>query len=60
MQTGRNFLLCEKDPAFHAGILERLSKVAAAAGAPESPKTNAQFEEDESDWDEAFQRNKKS
>lgn len=27
MQTGRNFLLCEKDPAFHAGILERLSKV---------------------------------
>jgi len=59
MQTGRNFLLCEKDPAFHAGILERLSKVAAAAGAPESPKTNAEVEEDESDWDEAFQRNKK-
>jgi site-specific DNA-methyltransferase (adenine-specific) len=59
MQTGRNFLLCEKDPAFHAGILERLSKVAASAGAPESPKTNAEVEEDESDWDEAFQRNKK-
>jgi hypothetical protein len=60
MQTGRNFLLCEKDPAFHAGILDRLSKVATAAGAPESPKTNAEVEEDESDWDEAFQRNKKS
>lgn len=26
IQCGRNFLLIEKDPAFHAGIIERLSK----------------------------------
>jgi ParB/RepB/Spo0J family partition protein len=26
IQTGRNFLLCEKDPAYHAGIVERLTK----------------------------------
>lgn len=29
-QTGRNFLLCEKDPAYHAGIIERLTKVIQA------------------------------
>ena len=56
MQTGRNFLLCEKDPAFHAGILERLSKVAQAP--PE--QTNAAAQDEEDDWDEAFARNKKS
>ena len=27
IQTGRNFVLIEKDPAYHAGIVERLSKV---------------------------------
>lgn len=26
-QTGRNFLLCEKDAAYHAGIVERLNKL---------------------------------
>lgn len=58
MQTGRNFLICEKDPAFHAGILERLAKAAKTATAP-TAQTNAQVEEDEADWDEAFARNKK-
>ena len=43
IQTGRNFLLCEKDPAYHAGIIERLRKVlgadptAAVQEAPASP-----------------------
>jgi ParB/RepB/Spo0J family partition protein len=27
IQTGRNFILCEKDPAYHAGIIERLERV---------------------------------
>lgn len=27
LQTGRNFITIEKDPAYHQGILERLSKV---------------------------------
>jgi ParB/RepB/Spo0J family partition protein len=27
IQTGRNFTLVEKDPAFHAGILDRLSRI---------------------------------
>ena len=56
MQTGRNFLLCEKDPAFHAGILERLSKVTQAP----TEQTNAAAQEEEDDWDAAFARNKKS
>jgi site-specific DNA-methyltransferase (adenine-specific) len=38
IQTGRNFLLCEKDSAYHAGIIERLAKLAGStevvAGAP--------------------------
>lgn len=41
IQTGRNFLLCEKDPAYHAGIVERLRKVvanSAAASVQEAPK----------------------
>lgn len=28
IQTGRNFLICEKDPAYYAGIVERLRKYA--------------------------------
>ena len=54
LQTGRNFLLCEKDAAFHAGILERLSKVTQTASAPTPLE-----DEEENDWDEAFARNKK-
>jgi site-specific DNA-methyltransferase (adenine-specific) len=27
IQTGRNFLICEKDAAYHAGIIERLNKL---------------------------------
>ena len=27
IQTGRNFILIEKDPAYHAGIIERLSNL---------------------------------
>ena len=57
IQTGRNFLLCEKDPAFHAGILERL---AALNITPAPPQTNSQHDEEEADWDEAFARNKKA
>lgn len=34
IQTGRNFLLCEKDPAYHAGILERLGKLSKASPPP--------------------------
>lgn len=60
LQTGRNFLTCEKDPAFHAGILQRLSTYTANAGNPAPIKTNADVDEDEADWDEAFARNKKS
>lgn len=55
IQTGRNFLLCEKDPAFHAGILERLSK----ATSPGSSNVSDDDDED-ADWDEARKRNKKS
>lgn len=29
IQTGRNFLLCEKDAAYHAGIVERLAKLSS-------------------------------
>lgn len=53
IQTGRNFLICEKDPAYHAGILERLAKITATA----SPITE---EDEDEDWEEAFARNKKS
>lgn len=60
MQTGRNFLLCEKDSAFHAGILDRLAKVSQSATSTPSPTTNAQYDQDEEDWDEAFERNRKS
>ena len=56
LQTGRNFLLCEKDPAFHAGILERLAALNTTTAAPQ---TNVQDDEEENDWDEAFARNKK-
>ena len=60
LQTGRNFLLCEKDPAFHAGIMERLAKFTATTTAdPTAAKTNAQVDEDEDDWAESFARNKK-
>lgn len=31
IQTGRDFLICELDAAYHAGILERLSKLQAAS-----------------------------
>jgi ParB/RepB/Spo0J family partition protein len=55
IQTGRNFLLCEKDPAFHAGILERL---AALTKTPPAPQTTVE-EDDETDWEEARARNKK-
>jgi adenine-specific DNA-methyltransferase len=33
IQTGRNFILIERDPAFHAGILDRLSRCAPASDA---------------------------
>ncbi len=56
IQTGRNFLICEKDPAFHAGILERLSKVTANTT---KPQTNQQVDDEGADWEEAFSRNKK-
>ena len=29
IQTGRNFILIEKDPAYHAGIVERLSNLSS-------------------------------
>jgi len=53
IQTGRNFILCEKDPAYHAGILERLSKATASV-------TASTDDEEEADWEEARARNKKS
>lgn len=59
IQTGRNFLLYEKDPAYHAGILDRLTKISSTNGAGAKPQTNAQAQEEEDDWDEAFRRNKK-
>jgi ParB/RepB/Spo0J family partition protein len=33
IQTGRNFLLIERDPAFHAGILDRLARCTPASDA---------------------------
>jgi DNA modification methylase len=32
IQTGRNFLVCEKDPAFHAGIIDRLNNLKSQSG----------------------------
>ena len=60
IQTGRNFLTYEKDPAYHAGILERLGKVSASNGSPAQPQTNQQAQDEEDEWEEAFARNKKS
>lgn len=59
LQTGRNFITVEKDPAYHAGILKRLAAYVTTAAKPDAPKTNAQVDDDEADWDEAFARNKK-
>lgn len=56
IQTSRNFLTYEKDPAFHAGILERLAKSSPAL----QTQINAEATQDEEDWDEAFARNKKN
>lgn len=46
IQTGRNFLLCEKDPAYHAGIVERLKKVVGSskpASVPEG-QSNSKYD----------------
>ena len=58
LQTGRNFLICERDPAFHQGIVDRLE--AASSGSNGSRTRSAgNNDADEDDWDEAFARNKK-
>lgn len=40
IQTGRNFLLCEKDKAYHAGIIERLTKLVSADQGQPAPQTS--------------------
>ena len=60
LQTGRNFITIEKDPAYHAGILKRLAEYVSSVGKSPAPQTNSQVDEEEADWDEAFARNKKS
>lgn len=61
MQTGRNFLLVEKDPAFHAGIIERLTALTKniTPSTQHPTKTSPIDDEEEADWDEAFARNRK-
>ena len=51
LQTGRNFLVYEKDPAFHAGILKRLSEFKEPLG---TPTTLTMSEDEELDWEEAM------
>lgn len=46
IQTGRNFLLYEKDPAFHAGILDRLARIG------EQESISASGRDEESDHSE--------
>jgi len=47
IQTGRNYLLIEKDEAYYAGILQRLSKAQAGSGGG----GNGMDEDEEDDWD---------
>lgn len=46
IQTGRDFILFEKDEAFHAGILERLSKVQSSGAGRDS-----RLDADSADYD---------
>lgn len=41
LQTGRNFLLCEKDPAYHAGIIDRLLRVGGQTSDPQPTEENS-------------------
>lgn len=59
LELGRNFLTIEKDPAFHADIINRLSafergEVAAPTGKPGTMDQNQGDEDEEADWEEAM------
>ena len=43
IQTGRNFLLCEKDPAYHAGIIDRLTKISQSSPSLETPQEISKY-----------------
>lgn len=63
IETGRNFITIEKDPAFHAGILDRLSKLggtqaemgSGSEGLEESQEVD---DDEENDIEEALQRHR--
>jgi site-specific DNA-methyltransferase (adenine-specific) len=59
IQTERNFITIEKDPAYHAGIIERLSKISLMKPGSDSDRVmlvgGKEIDEDEAaDWDEAM------
>jgi ParB/RepB/Spo0J family partition protein len=66
LQLGRNFIIIEKDVGYHAGILDRLSKLspptsneALIEGADrEGESVSGEDEDEESDIEEAFARNR--
>ena len=62
IQTGRSFITIEKDAAFHAGILERLSKTKSkeAEGSEGSEEIEFNIDDDEeADIEAAFERHRK-
>jgi ParB/RepB/Spo0J family partition protein len=44
IQTGRNFLLCEKDKAYHAGIVERLTKLIGTVESEPAPQEASKYD----------------
>lgn len=61
LQLGRDFRLIEKDPAFHAGILERLSHFNTVGGSLRLGSDEAEIDSDsdeEADIEAAYERRK--
>ena len=56
LQTGRNFLLCEKDPAYHQGIVDRLEAVVTGV---KPTRSTSDDDDEDADWEEARARNKR-
>jgi len=67
IQTGRNFITIEKDEAFYAGILERLSDAGKSlsphlvkqVGGLDNPVASDSDEDEENDWEEALDRKRR-
>lgn len=47
IRSGRDFILMERDPAFHAGIIERLSRIKQSSVDPEMLDNGSEDEDDE-------------